>query len=655
MKNIDIRNLAKIGVADVDVYKTDRRKYTKYKLEGDVTFYRSKTSMIDKLTKKDRIGVDDSGYMGQFGFDKYNPEHCPTGSVIYYRNKEGKKITDKLYTGYSCPYVSIWPPKVNKEKSYVFLYVGTENNNAVPELLEYECKELNENNDSFISITNKITVTKERTETVPNSDDKFYKIKIECLEPFEKDISVEAKYEGKTVGRLIVKANAKVYETTIQPVFVSFDSVPSTTVELKDHKEFEFVNKLHNFFNKQSFNQAYIKGNLAEHTHVVKFDKTDFLKDDVVKMKGKNLFVNYQENNQRNALIYNDLIENKYSALFYNVVEIQKNIEKMQTCIKTILQAFKKNFKYDKESNLKKAKKFHEDHTATNAWNQIKDTLYKEYLNYKSEYLKSKVVHLNQDKIVYIFVNMSVEGGKNEDAKTQAYSYRNSGITHIFKSAIKDEDALSLVIHELGHSLGLLHTFEDEASKEINRLNTLITRKKAELDELNNVKADLKKYFTLDTKYRVIQSVIESYEKSLVDIEEFEKRFLINIVGESSYLNEKSELVTDKKTSVIELESINLPDFDVNATKNKVMNDIKNYESQIAKWTPYLGIVKNQSETLENIMDYRQFADLQESNAGEDGKPNFNQKFKYKSFYQWQWQKMVEKSVDYDYISPIKL
>ncbi|MDR6460020.1 hypothetical protein J2786_003143 [Chryseobacterium vietnamense] len=655
MKNIDIRNLAKIGVADVDVYKTDRRKYTKYKLEGDVTFYRSKTSMIDKLTKKDRIGVDDSGYMGQFGFDKYNPEHCPTGSVIYYRNKEGKKITDKLYTGYSCPYVSIWPPKVNKEKSYVFLYVGTENNNAVPELLEYECKELNENNDSFISITNKITVTKERTETVPNSDDKFYKIKIECLEPFEKDISVEAKYEGKTVGRLIVKANAKVYETTIQPVFVSFDSVPSTTVELKDHKEFEFVNKLHNFFNKQSFNQAYIKGNLAEHTQVVKFDKTDFLKDDVVKMKGKNLFVNYQENNQRNALIYNDLIENKYSALFYNVVEIQKNIEKMQTCIKTILQAFKKNFKYDKESNLKKAKKFHEDHTATNAWNQIKDTLYKEYLNYKSEYLKSKVVHLNQDKIVYIFVNMSVEGGKNEDAKTQAYSYRNSGITHIFKSAIKDEDALSLVIHELGHSLGLLHTFEDEASKEINRLNTLITRKKAELDELNNVKADLKKYFTLDTKYRVIQSVIESYEKSLVDIEEFEKRFLINIVGESSYLNEKSELVTDKKTSVIELESINLPDFDVNATKNKVMNDIKNYESQIAKWTPYLGIVKNQSETLENIMDYRQFADLQESNAGEDGKPNFNQKFKYKSFYQWQWQKMVEKSVDYDYISPIKL
>lgn len=655
MKNIDIRNLAKIGVADVDVYKTDRRKYTKYKLEGDVTFYRSKTSMIDKLTKKDRIGVDDSGYIGQFGFDKYNPEHCPTGSIIYYRNKEGKKITDKLYTGYSCPYVSIWPPKVNKEKSYVFLYVSTENNNAVPELLEYECKELNENNDSFISITNKITVTKERTETVPNSDDKFYKIKIECLEPFEKDISVEAKYEGKTVGRLVVKANAKVYETTIQPVFISFDSVPSTTVELKDHKEFEFVNKLHNFFNKQSFNQAYIKGNLAEHTHVVKFDKADFLKDDVVKMKGKNLFVNYQENNQRNALIYNDLIEKKYSALFYNVVEIQKNIEKMQASIKTILQAFKKNFKYDNESNLKKAKKFHEDHTATNAWNQIKDTLYKEYLNYKSEYLKSKVVHLNQDKIVYIFVNMSVEGGKNEDAKTQAYSYRNSGITHIFKSAIKDEDALSLVIHELGHSLGLLHTFEDEASKEINRLNTLITRKKAELDELNNVKADLKKYFTLDTKYRVIQSVIESYEKSLVDIEEFEKRFLINIVGESSYLNEKSELVTDKKTSVIELESINLPDFDVNTTKNKVMNDIKNYESQIAKWTPYLGIVKNQSETLENIMDYRQFADLQEGNAGEDGKPNFNQKFKYKSFYQWQWQKMVEKSVDYDYISPIKL
>ena len=29
MKNIDIRNLAKIGLADVDVYKTDRREILK--------------------------------------------------------------------------------------------------------------------------------------------------------------------------------------------------------------------------------------------------------------------------------------------------------------------------------------------------------------------------------------------------------------------------------------------------------------------------------------------------------------------------------------------------------------------------------------------------------------------------------------------------
>ncbi|MGK6342364.1 hypothetical protein ACMGDK_09005 [Chryseobacterium sp. DT-3] len=655
MKNIDIRNLATIGVADVDVYKTDRKKFAKYKLEGDITFYRSKTSMKDKLNINGKLGLDDSGYMGQFGFDKHNIEHCPTGSIIHYKNKEGKKITDKQYTGYSCPYISIWPPKINKEKSYVLLYVSTDNNNEVPELLEYECKEWNKNSESFVTMTNKIIVTKQRTETATNSDDKYYKIKIECIEPFENDISVEAKYESKTVGRLIVKANAKVYETIIQPVFISFDSTPSTNVELKNHKEFEFVNKLHDFFNKQSFNQAYIRGNLAEHTHVVKLEKSDFLKDDVVKMKGRNLFVNYQENNQRNALIYNDLIENKYSALFYNVTVIQKNIEKMNACIKTIIQAFKKNFKYDKESNLKKAKKFHEDHTATNAWNQIKDTLYKEYLDYKSEYLKNKVVHLNQKNIIYVFINTSIEGGKNEDAKTQAYSYRSSGITHIFKSAIKDDDALALVIHELGHSLGLLHTFDDEASKEIDKLKTLIVRKKAELDELNNVKIDLKKYFPLDTKYRVIQSVIENSEKSPIDIEDFEKKFLINIIGESSYFNEKSELITDKKTSVIELENINLPDFDAETTKKKVSSDIKNYEVQIRYWTPFLGIVKNQSETLENIMDYRQFAESQESNVTEDGKPNFNPKFKYKSFYQWQWQKMIDKSLDYDYISQIKL
>lgn len=645
MKNIDIRNLASIGVADVDIYKTDRRKNSNFKLEGDVYFCRSTTNIDDKL------GLEDSAYIGQFGFDKYSVDHCPTGSIIYYINKEGKPIENKQYTGYSCPYISIWPPLINKQKSTFLLYVKTKNNNDIPELLEYKCKEWNEDSKSFAQETDKLKVIKENTQLI--NDKKYYKIRIECLKPFENDISIEATYDGNTVGRLIAKANSKVYETTIQPVLVTFGSEPSTKVDEKEHTDFEFVPKLIDFFNNQSFNQSYIRGKLAKNTHVVQFLESDFTKDDVVKMKGKKLFINYTETNQRNATIYNDLIENKYSALFYNSVKIRENIEKMHDCIKKILIAFKKDFKYDKELNLKKAKKFHEDHTATIAWNKIKDNLYKEYLAYKAEYLQNKIVHLDQNNIIYVFINTSIEGGKNEDAKTQAYSYRSSGVTHIFKSAIKDQDGLALVVHEIGHSLGLPHTFEDDIKKEINKLNTLIERKKAELDELNNVKAELRKYFPLDSKYRVIQSIIESSEKSLVDIEFFEKRFLVNIIGESSYLNEKSELITDKKTSVIELESISLPDFDVENTKKKAQKDIRDFENQIAKKTPYSDIIKEQSETLENIMDYRQYATPQDTNTSEDGKPNFNRNFKYKSFYQWQWKKMLEESTNNNYISQI--
>ena len=410
--NIGIRNQADIGIGDIDVYGTDRRKKnTIFDFNGTIQFYRSKNHSEGKL------GAEDPFYNGEFGFDLYDKDHCPKGSVIYYLDQNGKPIENKNYSGYVAPYLSIWPPKIDKEKSSVILYAKASDNTSVIDLLKYECKEWNKVTKDFSVLSEDKKLEVEKLQTA--NSEKYYRIKIQCIKPFENDISIVAKYNEKEVGRIIVKANAKVYETTIQPVLINFGVIASTTIQLKDNDK--FVKDLLTYFNKNSFNQAYIKGKLADETHMVTFLKSDFIKDDVVKEKGKykNLFVNYTESNQKNAEEYNNLIEQRYASIYHEVTENQANIEKMENCIKLILNKFKNDFDYDKTSNIKKAKQFHENHVATNAWNIIKDTLYKDYFQYKTEYLKSQSVNLSPNNIIYIFINNSIEGGKNEDAKTK--------------------------------------------------------------------------------------------------------------------------------------------------------------------------------------------------------------------------------------------
>lgn len=489
---IGIRNLADIGVSDIDVYGTDKRKKTIFNFEGSIKFYRSMAQSEGKL------GSEDPLYTGQFGFDLYNEKHSPKGSVIYYLDKEGKEIKNKNYSGYVSPYLSIWPPKVDQEKSNVILYIKADDNSRIPESLEYECREWNKENKSFSTLSTKLKITKLNIEKI--GDANCYKIYVQCIETFENDISIIAKYNGNIMGRIIAKANAKIYETVIQPVVVSFGNIASKSIGTAGHEK--FVKDLVSYFNNQSFNQAYMRGKLAKETHTVTFLTNDFLKDDVVQLKNKNLYVNYTESNQKNAQEYNNLIQQRYASIFHNTAINQVNIEKMENCIKLILNAFKADFDYGIISNLKKAKKFHKNHIATNAWNKIKDNLYKDYLQYKSEYLKNQAVNLSQNNIIYVFINSSIEGGKNEVSKTQAYSMRESGITHIFDSALKDSESYSLIIHEMGHACGLFHTFTDEANFLINGKNQLqsqVDAEKKKISNLNDAKPEDAKYLAIST------------------------------------------------------------------------------------------------------------------------------------------------------------
>mgnify|MGYP001014096858 CR=1 FL=1 len=626
---------------------------------GTVKFYRSKAQSLGKL------GKEDSEYNGEFGFDLYNKEHCPKKSFIYYFGIDGKLLENQSgeeFNGYVCPYMSIWPPKIDKSKSSVTLYVKADsdrNTDAnVPEFLDYECYEWNINAKSFSTASSKLKISKIKTET------NDFKIKIDCIEPFENDISIVAKCGINIVGRIIVKANAKVYETIIQPVLINFTNDSgkiSTKVDEKKHDD--FVINLVKYFNNKSFNQAYIKGNLAEYTQEITFLESDFTKDEVIKRKRGGLFVNYTENIPKNAEEYNFLVEKRYIAIYNNLLEIQINFEEMLSAIKKILEIFKDEFKnYGTISNLKKAKQFHKDQMATNAWNKAFKIYNDDYIKAKNKIIALSPKTINKSNITYVFMNKSIEGGKNEDSKTQAYSVKNSGITHIFNSAIKDESNNSLIIHEMGHALCLSHTFTDEANYEINgnnKLQSQLNIEKSKLLSLDKAKPEDIKYAAIDSKYLVIQKVINDYEKNKISIENFEKNFLLNIIGNYSYYDEdtyKFYKNTEPKISVIDLEKSPLPDINIENRRKEISDKIKLLEKKVKDLTPFLGIVREQSQTLENMMDYRQFESTGNSdeNIQEEGKPNFNPKFQYKSFYQWQWKKILDRSVDYDYIRMLK-
>jgi len=95
MKNIDIRNLASIGVADVDVYKTNHRKFS-VTTPKTLMFFRSEdqakglpkedpnaTRTISYLTTKIKDILEDKKYDQSFGFDLFREKLLGNNTKIY--------------------------------------------------------------------------------------------------------------------------------------------------------------------------------------------------------------------------------------------------------------------------------------------------------------------------------------------------------------------------------------------------------------------------------------------------------------------------------------------------------------------------------------------------------------------------------------------
>ncbi|MCQ9635431.1 hypothetical protein MP477_10730 [Chryseobacterium sp. WG23] len=615
-----------------------------------IDFYRS------QLNADGKFGREDTQYNGEFGFDRFDKKVCAEGLASKYEKLSNIITKEKTYAGkkeYLCPYLSVWGPNTenntDNKKSKIFIYVRA--NEA------FVKSEINEADIELISSDDKIKISPNIVRL--SIKGAAQKISIECTGAFRKDVTIiaKAKEQPQELGKLIVKANT-IYKTIIQPVKVTFGTTAST--ESKDIPHVNLMKDIVKLFNENSFNQAYIFGELAATTKHVTFLESEF-KSFFNDIDGKR-YLEYSASNKQKAFKYDELMGRRFEANNSGKADQQRREELLNKKIENLLKEIDKMYGY-KSDDLKKAKKMHEEHKVTNIWNDQKiKALYDDFVKEKAEYnqLYTNSFKLDQNGKIYFFYTEDIHGAGSPEKEIQAFSLINSGTAQIFNSALTDKDAASLIIHELGHAFGLRHPFEAEVMGRYQIKENGQKYKQDYEDEIKNLTVEIDS---------VINSNIDNLEKlegiskrDNIPISDLQGLALLNeryksleglVADKYSFTNFEANFVDFVKNDVIGLEGKALSQISSNAVnllqekenlkmKKEELERLKKERKKAKSYEEFPNSKAN-SETLENYLDYRQKTD-----------GTFNSNFQYKSFYQWQWKNMINLGKTRKYLIEIK-
>ncbi|MDI9312437.1 MAG: zinc-dependent metalloprotease family protein [Limnohabitans sp.] len=627
-----------------------------------VYFYRSKAQAEGKYGKLDKE------YDGEFGFDTFDKKVCAEGTYTNYEtiiSAVPAEETVKDEKVHLTSYASLYPPNVldnpNNTKSKITLYVLAK---------EDEKKKKDTHDVKFVSSNpNAIRIISNDTLTMTVGDKNPQPITIECIAPFDKDVEIKALGVGDVfpIGRLVIKANATRYKTTIQPVEVIFEdssqsNSPSTGLITKTHEP--FFKELEKKFNTKSFNQAYIYGLLASQTYQIKFNKSDFAKYFIEEPTLKKTYLIKKIGEDSDAKDFNKLVESKFANLLANI-QNNKTAEieiKVVRQIKKFLEIFDTKFDYKRKINIQYHIKKHQEKIATKAWNDSEvQKQYQEYLKLKKQLEQAATpIPLPQNEVLYLFYTKSLYGGTSQESidvgiatatanntslkesnisTVYAYSLHESGICYIFDVALNNTGiGIDTIIHELGHSLGLHHTFETTLGKSEKRIVGKRYKEdiKSEINSLESKKKKKNETVNYESncgiKYSRIKGVLERIEN--VSISLFEQYFLESLIlpNEGALDMESNNEFFIGKSESSEEENLTIQD---------IHNKIKELEEEIKK-SESLIIHNNwheQSKTEENYMDYTQFFNKE---------PNTD--FQYKRYTNKQWEKMQQIGSDKKYL-----
>ncbi|WP_064968111.1 hypothetical protein [Tenacibaculum ovolyticum] len=579
-----------------------------------IQFYRTKEHA------EGNYGTKDSSYKGEFGFDGFDAEVHAKGMSQYYKKLASiqPKAKELGRHTYYCPYISLWPPQPDKNPSgavsSVTLYIKAEE--AIVKKDKKGKVNLKSSNEAVIKVPTAPIELELGGVAIP--------VKIECLNIFETEVYITVTIDGdpsKKVGKLIVYPNKVRYKTIIQPVEIKFSTTESKKINKKTHES--FFTSLEKEFNKTSFNQAYIHGELAKNTYQITLAKSQFGKFFTKEADG-NLYLIKKNESDPLTSEYSSLVENRFAALLENKGAQNKAEEQLKKTIENLLTVFDNEYK-DKG----KVEKQHKKKIVTNAWGHPKvQKAYKAYQKALKNYQNTgEAGSLNKTNTIHVFYSKDIHAARNPTNKVLAYSNIGEGVVHVFDAALIAKKPYPDVLHEMGHSLGLAHTFSDDLGKyedrqagkvykedlkkEIKILRNRIDRLKDRIKELNK-----NNNFNI---YSKIETATRNRSWFLNNINKVSFHFLNKIDDAIAF--EKEPFSTDNTDEVSKL-SADVVRFDVQVLKlqeKKAVDRLQTYPNN-----------KSQSNTLENYMDYPQ------AEGSSVKKPLMERKV----FYKWQWDTM---------------
>ena len=481
-------------------------------------------------------------------------------------------------------------------------------------------------------------------------------IEVECLKSFANEIKITAKTgKGREIGQLLVYPNQTEYTVTVQPVLITLGaSTDSKSVDIATSSLTQInTSDLEKQLNEHSLNQALIKCAIAPMTQTFTFDKS-IVREYLKKEGGKEYLTG--DDNQRK--LFNEAIENQYSTIIEgtHAEEITKkneayNKSSMHSAIQNYLKAIDKKFKYNTEASNKykevskaledtKIKNAVEHKIIKNGSNGVHD-LFLVAEQKMNAMLKRDGITSSGNKpmyvgkipkvgTIYIFLYPDIEASYADDfsmdltkGEVPGYTSRGGGLSHIFKECFTLPDAIA---HELGHALGLQHTFE----KELGNTNSTLKTQEEYDKEIEQMKENLNSVNLEEKKYnKGLKSIIssgltdsneypkyESMDRYYTRIKNLSENFIDWRKNYNSYLRFNDFLDKLKAASLYEndLSKIKIHQdiksiTQIKADKAKVESEIKILEAKknsAPKNKDLKGDLnyKAQSTTLENYMDY---------------------------------------------------
>lgn len=606
-----------------------------------IQFYRSLPH------SKGKHGKEDSSYNGAFGFDKFDSSVMGKGLISTYetintvaQKKENIEDNNK----YLCSYMTLWHPKsvgnAENKKSKATIYVKAEEG-------DWEKQDNDVNTKSIelrVSCPDCITIdgaSSIRISMTINND--AQPITIECTKFFTQPVEITAHADDHLFGKLIILSNQYTYKTTLQPVLLKFTTAESTTVKEEEHSL--FVKSLGRRFNEQSFNQAYIYGDLAPKTIVVEFDKSKFSN-----------YLTYEGDMDYDvAEKYNDLVERRFAAIVNKELTSNKAETELKEKIKVFLDEFDKRFNFT-GSGTKYTQKKLEDKIVTTAFNHPKvQKAYGEYLRAKEAYEKAgSASEMNKEGKLYVFMTNDIKVAKKGTGDVLGYSNVGSGISHLFGRMISSFDGIPDAIHELGHALGLRHTFEPDLG-EYELRNSNIRYEEDIEDEIDKLKDENIRY---DERLKNFNKNATEETNKIHDLQNIEfshyKALQRNIGYKESLAAERfsdfNHGIIHKITTLLAIEAagstsearlnnMGSKDYQLLITNNESKIESAKNEKKNAPELEKLKNYNSQSESDENYMDYNE-------NTSGDKNSNMNRVL----FAKNQWDTIIETGISKKYL-----